>query len=399
MTIPLMIILLNADTLLEYLLKRGSFVNYLEDLDEIIYSSSIDLCISERGLKEVIGKLEDLHGSNFSDPLGIEIGKLFRIIPVTKFVARKARLYYNIDYNSAIEIALALENNIPALLTHKPDSFPKDRLINIITIQQMSTRLKLASNLTNTRQEQINILNSALDLPSYIGERLLAINESSHQLDIIDLPGGYIPSIARLSIQPKQAQQIIKANIPEIGCRATAHLSTQNPSRIGLVSAVAATEHASFIDETLAYAQSQSILQANIPEIGCRATAHLSTQNPSRIGLVSAVAATEHASFIDETLAYAQSQSILQANIPEIGCRAAAHLSTQNPSRIGLVSAVAATAHASFIDETLAYAQSQSILQANIPEIGCRAAAHLSTQNHSLIGLVSAVAATARASV
>ena len=186
-------ILLDADTLLEFLLNRSKFIGKVEYLAEIFgANSSIQLYLSKSGLDKIVS-LQALNEKE-SEQLVTGLKKRIKILRVTKAVTKKARSSSAIDYESAVEIHLAIKANIGAIVTHKPSDFSSEEL-SIITLNDLQQRKHLEDNLSKNikdlpavfviNSEQISNLDKAFyHLPSYTGVKSLEPKESSHQLDL-----------------------------------------------------------------------------------------------------------------------------------------------------------------------------------------------------------------------
>ena len=104
-------ILLDADTLLEFLLNRSKFIGKVEYLSEIFgANSSIELYLSRSGLDKIVS-LQALNEKE-SEHLVTGLKKRIKILRVTKAVTKKARSSSAIDYESAVEIHLAIKANL-----------------------------------------------------------------------------------------------------------------------------------------------------------------------------------------------------------------------------------------------------------------------------------------------
>jgi hypothetical protein len=189
-------ILLDADTLLEFFLNRSDeFINEVNYLSKIFGSnSSIQIYISKPGLDKIAVFLKALNGLGISNRQVSGIKKRIKILRLTKAVAQKARLLSDLDYESAVEIQLAIKANISAIVTHKPSDFSSEKL-NIITLSDLQQRNHLEANLSKNikdlpavlviNSEQISNLDKAFyHLPSYTGVEPLKPKESSHLLDL-----------------------------------------------------------------------------------------------------------------------------------------------------------------------------------------------------------------------
>ncbi len=173
-------ILLDADTLLEFVLNRSIFINKVEDLFKIIKFDGIEVCISNLGFDKVINSIKSLVGSRKPKEFNVQVKKLrreFKILKVTKSIAHQARLSPVSDFESAVEICLAIKEDIGAIVTHKSKDFPEESVI-ILTIDEFKRRKYLDEALleetNNTpflltiKPQQIATLNNIYyNLPSH----------------------------------------------------------------------------------------------------------------------------------------------------------------------------------------------------------------------------------------
>lgn len=217
-------ILLDADTLLEFLLNRSEFIGKVKYLSEIFgANSSIQIYLSKPGFDKIVSLIEPLSGLKESQQLVLCLKKRIKILRLTKAVAKKAILSSAIDYESAVEIHLATKANIGAIVTHKPSDFSLEEL-NIITLSDLQQRNQMEVNLSKNikdlpavlviNSEQISNLDKAFyHLPSYIGVKSLELKESSHQLDLtcssdkVDSPSG--DELSPRSTNARSIKQII----------------------------------------------------------------------------------------------------------------------------------------------------------------------------------------------
>jgi hypothetical protein len=186
-------ILLDADTLLEFFRNRSEFIGKVEYLSEIFRSnSSIQVYLSKPGLDKIVS-LQALNEKE-SEQLVAGLRKRIKILRVTKAVVKKASSSSALDYESAVEIHLAIKAHIGAIVTHKPSDFSSEEL-NVITLSDLQQRNHLEVNFSKNikdlpavlviNSEQISNLDKAFyHLPSYTDVKSLEPKESSHQLDI-----------------------------------------------------------------------------------------------------------------------------------------------------------------------------------------------------------------------
>jgi hypothetical protein len=161
-----MLILLDADTFLEYVLKRSHFFDRVKAVAELISpNSSIKLFLSELGVKKILYTIKLTTTPAELKKFHSGLKKIFTILKPTSLTAKSLRECSAFDPESAIEVCLAIENNIGAIVTHKPNDFRTDRF-NIIMLND----LHLYQNLEKTHLKQIN------ELPAIYGVNFEQIN-------------------------------------------------------------------------------------------------------------------------------------------------------------------------------------------------------------------------------
>jgi hypothetical protein len=357
-------ILLDADTLLEFLLNRSKFIGKVEYLAEIFgANSSIQLYLSKPGLDKIVS-LQALNEKE-SEQLVTRLKKRIKILRVTKAVAKKAKSSSAIDYESAVEIHLAIKANIGAIVTHKPSDFSFEEL-SIITLNDLQQRKHLEDNLSKNikdlpavfviNSEQISNLDKAFyHLPSYTGVKSLEPKESSHQLDLtcssdkVSSPSGDNSSprskrfqaieqiiLDSLSIKSSAFQPIAQLEPPKFGSLATTLQSFKNPldeSMNGILQVGKA--HSSAVDSlSIKSPISQPIAQLEPPKFGSLATTLQSFKNPldeSMNGILQVGKA--YSSAVDSlSIKSPISQPIAQLEPPRLGSLATTLQSFKNPS-------------------------------------------------------------------
>jgi hypothetical protein len=185
-------LLLDPNSLLEFLLNRSNFIGKVEYLSTIFRrNSEIQLYLSQPGLDKIVSLIKPLNGLEKTEQLVTKLKKRIKILRLTKAVAEKAKSS-SINYDSAVEIHLAIKKNIDAIVTHQPDNFSSEKL-SIITLSDLQLNhleLSLAKNINElpailvTPVDKILNLNKTFHIPSHTGIKLLESKESSSQLDI-----------------------------------------------------------------------------------------------------------------------------------------------------------------------------------------------------------------------
>jgi predicted nucleic acid-binding protein len=180
-------IFFSANFILEFILNRSIFAKIVEDLLETLKAEPfIQPYMSQVGLNKILAVVDAEKAHEFCR----EIKNIFTILIVNEAILEKARSSSAIDPESAIEVALAIEANIKAIVTGKPNDFSKE--LNIISLSDLKTIQSLERNFSKDAYDRFAVvvinLEKALNLPSYSSSKLLEPNKSSHRVEITYLP-------------------------------------------------------------------------------------------------------------------------------------------------------------------------------------------------------------------
>jgi hypothetical protein len=195
-----MLILLDADTFLEYVLKRSHFFDRVKAVAELISpNSSIKLFLSELGVEKILyavkltttpAELKKFHSG---------IKKIFTILKPTSSTAKSLRECSAFDPESAIEVCLAIENNIGAIVTHKPNDFRTDRfsiiMLNDLHLYQNLEKTYLQVNepvIYGVNFEQINYLNNIFQ------------QSPGHERETLPKPNKFNPQSSKKTANPQK---------------------------------------------------------------------------------------------------------------------------------------------------------------------------------------------------
>ncbi len=192
--IGIMKILLDADILLEAVLNRNIFIDEIEKLFEIFTLNNIEVFISELGLSRINSTMKIFNTSKKMRGVFFKVKKPLKKLKITETIAKKAKLLAVDDFESAVEISLAIEANIGAIITHKPDDFSGGEF-NILTLTDFQQRHKMEASASGDTNEllarwtipleKLLNLNKILHLsPSYTDIKSLEPKESTSQLDL-----------------------------------------------------------------------------------------------------------------------------------------------------------------------------------------------------------------------
>lgn len=123
-----------------------------------------------------------------------KVKKLLKKLKITETIAHKAKLLGVNDFESAVEISLAIEGNIGAIITHKPDDFSGGEF-NILTLTDFQQRHKmeisasgdthgLLARWTIPLEKLFNLNKILYRSPSYTDIKSLEPKESTSQLNL-----------------------------------------------------------------------------------------------------------------------------------------------------------------------------------------------------------------------
>jgi hypothetical protein len=214
-------LLIAANTLLEFLVNRSQFISEVEYLSEMFESnSSARLYIAEPGLDKIASYLKLLNGLENSEKIVDAIKKRVKVLALTQVLAQEARFSCATNYESAVEVQLAIEANIGAIVTHKPSDFSSEEF-TIITLNKLEERHKLEINYLKNNLPAILVisnLNKALyHLPSYTDVKSLETHESTRQLDLTCSSDKVsTPSTDKLSPQSTNTRSTAYADVAKL---------------------------------------------------------------------------------------------------------------------------------------------------------------------------------------
>jgi hypothetical protein len=201
-----MLILLDADTFLEYVLKRSHFFDRVKAVAELISpNSSIKLFLSELGVEKILGMIKLTTTPAELKKFHSGLKKIFTILKPTSLTAKSFRECSAFDPESAIEVCLAIENNIGAIVTHKPNDFRTDRFSII-----MLNDLHLYQNLEKIHLKQVK------ELPAVYGvnfEQISFLNNifqqsPGHERETSPKPNKFNPQSSKKTADPQTSSSL-----------------------------------------------------------------------------------------------------------------------------------------------------------------------------------------------
>ncbi len=135
-------ILLDADTLMEFVINRSMFQEKVAGLLEIMKIDGVEVYLSDFGLDKINNITRIMNGQKASKEMCSAIKEQFKILKTTKSIIEEARLLAVADFNSCVEIALAINSNISAIITHEISKFSGSEL-NVCSLFDFQEREKL----------------------------------------------------------------------------------------------------------------------------------------------------------------------------------------------------------------------------------------------------------------
>ncbi|MEG3890102.1 PIN domain-containing protein [Microcoleus sp. Z1_A1] len=135
--------------ILEALLNRSQFVEDAENCWQILKLPHVQGYITESGLNGIHSYLRDLNGEPIADEVVLNIKKLhIKVCPVNPGIQEKARSLPIRHFESAMEVACAIEMNVSAIVTQNPQKFEGSGL-SILSVSDLSKRSQLEEILLN----------------------------------------------------------------------------------------------------------------------------------------------------------------------------------------------------------------------------------------------------------
>ncbi|MDJ1184721.1 PIN domain-containing protein [Roseofilum casamattae] len=135
-------VMVDADLILEFFINRECFVGDAEELWKLFQSRTIKGYISKPGLEKINYFLIILGGKEMANKIIVEIQKCIEVCLVDFAVMQEARSLDIEDFESAVEVSCAKENNIYAILTQTPEIFRKADL-SVLKVVDLLDRYKL----------------------------------------------------------------------------------------------------------------------------------------------------------------------------------------------------------------------------------------------------------------
>jgi len=139
----------DSHLILETLLHRSPCPFIAEDarnLWELLQPPHVQGYIAESGLNQIRFHLSKLEDEKTADRIVSEIQDIIKVCPVNRRIEDKARSLHIRDFESAIEVACAIEMNLSAIVTQHPQKFYGSGL-SILSVSDLSERNQLEERL------------------------------------------------------------------------------------------------------------------------------------------------------------------------------------------------------------------------------------------------------------
>ena len=136
----------DSDLILEALLNRSQFVEDAKICWQLLQLPHVQGYITESGLNQIRSHLIKLHDEQTADKVVSEIEKFIIVCLVNRCIEEKARSSPIQDFESAIEVACAIESNLSAIVTQTPQNF-KGSGLAILSVSDLSERNQLEERL------------------------------------------------------------------------------------------------------------------------------------------------------------------------------------------------------------------------------------------------------------
>ncbi|MEG4805906.1 PIN domain-containing protein [Microcoleus sp. F8-D3] len=163
----------DSHLILETLLNRSRCQFIAEDaiiLWKLLQPPHVQGYITESGLNQIHFHLRKLKDEKAADQIVCDIQDIIKICPVNRRIEDKARSLHIRDFESAIEVACAIEMNISAIVTQNPQKFEGSGL-SILSVSDLSKRNQLEERLKKPSLPSLPILQVA------------SLSESRYQLN------------------------------------------------------------------------------------------------------------------------------------------------------------------------------------------------------------------------
>lgn len=144
-------VLIDADLLLERLLNRSRFIEESKVLWKLVSHRQVHGYITEIGLEKICLVSSQLKNKENAEKVISKIRKKFHVCSVDRDLLEKARSFNLIDFESAVEVACAIDMNICEVVTQNHQNFPEVPLSVLSVDKLVKTYLKKCLDSANIK--------------------------------------------------------------------------------------------------------------------------------------------------------------------------------------------------------------------------------------------------------
>lgn len=136
----------DSNLILEALLNRSQFIGDAKNCWQLLELPHVQGYITESALNQIRFHLSKLHDEPTADEVVSEIEKIIKVCLVNRCIEDKARSLNIREFESAIEVACAIEMDVSAIVTQNPQKFEGSGL-SILSVSDLSERNQLEERL------------------------------------------------------------------------------------------------------------------------------------------------------------------------------------------------------------------------------------------------------------
>ena len=136
----------DSNLILEAVLRRSQFIGDASNCWHLLELPHVEGYITESGLNQIHFHLSRLDDKKNADKFVSEIKEIINVCPVDRSIEDKAISLNIRDFESAIEVACAIEMDVSAIVTQNPLKFEGSGL-SILSVSDLSERHQLEERL------------------------------------------------------------------------------------------------------------------------------------------------------------------------------------------------------------------------------------------------------------
>jgi predicted nucleic acid-binding protein len=140
--------LIDADLFLEAVLSRGKASGYIENLWNMLQNQRVEGFLTETGLEKIYQHLSRFKNPSDARKVIRGIQSMVQVCSVTSRIANRAQRLPIEDYESAVEVACAIECDLNTLITQNPQNF-RNTDLQLLSVDELF-RQQLKRTLENS---------------------------------------------------------------------------------------------------------------------------------------------------------------------------------------------------------------------------------------------------------